>query len=50
MKGDLITFNDLFVNENAVVNYPDILLFKRLCILSGCDYCFSPKGIGFKKL
>lgn len=50
MKGDLITFDDLFVNENAVTKQPNILLFKRICVLSGCDYCFNPKGIGIKKL
>lgn len=50
MKGFLITFNDLFTKKDAVIDTPDIITFRKLCILSGCDYCLNPKGIGLKKL
>ena len=50
MKGDLITFKDLFEKDNAVINTEDIVMFRKLCILSGCDYCLNPKGVGMGKL
>jgi hypothetical protein len=50
MTGNLITYNDIFSNENSLIKEKDLAMFRRLCVLSGCDYCLSPKGIGPVKL
>ena len=50
MDGELIVLNDVFGStiSDKLYSFTDNM-FRCMCILSGCDYLYSLKGVGIKR-